>query len=88
MNETIIISKYMVCNQTKEIFRIPRDKKYKRTVANHINHIWQIDLIHYKDLNVPWVLSCIDVFSRKGCFKKMMNKKAKTTLKAFKEIIK
>jgi len=73
--------------ETRELFAKPV-KKYLPIRAYELNDIWQIDLFFITTLNVKIVLSVIDIYSRQGWVVRISNKKASTTLEAFKYAIK
>ena len=87
MKHFLFFINIMACNPTREIFKYPK-KKFKPILADYAGHQYQIDLIDYRDLNVKWVLTVIDVYSRKTGFTKISLKKASFVLVAFKKIIK
>ena len=64
--------------------KYPRDK----VVASGIDSDWQIDLIDMRNLphanrKHKFILSCIDVFSKKGWLVAMLTKHPKDSLEAF-----
>jgi hypothetical protein len=65
----------------------------RRIIVPYPNHTFALDLcdmtnIKSENKNFKFLLTCIDIFSKKGYVSKMKNKSAKSTTDAFEEIIK
>ena len=83
-----------VNEQITEELNKPVTKKFKRRnfCVKFKDNIWAADLAEMESLpsknkNVKYLLCVIDVFTRYPCFKPLKNKKCKTILNAFIEIV-
>jgi len=73
----------------------PIRKKYlkRKIIVPHIDHTWALDLcdmtnIKNENKNFKFLLTAIDIFSKKGYTANMKNKSAKETAEAFESILK
>ena len=90
-------SKLLLSQQEYYTRHKPYSKKFKRGkfYAPTINDTWQIDLIDVSSIkkkkykqNFNYILTCIDVFSKKAWAEPMSHKYASDTTNAFKKILK
>ena len=85
---------YLKNSETYTLHKPKRKKFYRRQViVPSIDHTWQIDLLDVSKIkdendNHTFLFVCIDCFSKKAWVVKMKDKSAKSSVAAFKTILK
>ena len=86
-----VVREFLDKQATTQINRAPRRKKFHNIIAHYVNNGWQMDLIDlskYSSINrnYKWLLTIIDIYSRRAWAIPLKTKKSEEVASALKKL--